>query len=72
VKGFLAATPTAAWPPRPDDADPTELLEALEGRSAEMAAGLDIFRTAMPEASIWTAEERSVRRPVTAASAIRP
>ena len=42
----------------PDDADPTELLEALEGRSAEMARrALDIFRNAMPEASIWTAEE---------------
>jgi len=43
----------------PDDADATELLEALEGRSAEMARrALDIFRTAMPEASIWTAEEQ--------------
>ena len=42
----------------PDDADPTELLEVLEGRSGEMARRtLDIFRHAMPEASIWTAEE---------------
>jgi PAS domain S-box-containing protein len=43
----------------PDDADPTELLEALEGRSDDMARrALDIFRVAMPEASIWTAEEQ--------------
>ena len=43
----------------PGDADPTELLEALEGRSGEMARrALDIFRQAMPEASIWTAEEQ--------------
>ena len=43
----------------PDDADPAELLEALEGRSAEMARrALDIFRQAMPEASIWTADEQ--------------
>ena len=42
----------------PDDVDPTELLEALEGRSGEMARrALDIFRHAMPETSIWTAEE---------------
>ncbi|HYT40038.1 MAG TPA: ATP-binding protein [Acidimicrobiia bacterium] len=42
----------------PDDADPTELLEALEGRSGEMARrALEIFRTVTPEASIWTAEE---------------
>jgi PAS domain S-box-containing protein len=41
------------------DVDPTELLEALEGRSAEMARrALDIFVTGMPEASIWTAEEQ--------------
>ena len=43
----------------PDDADPSELLEALEGRSGEMAGrALEIFRQAMPEASIWTAEEQ--------------
>ena len=43
----------------PDDADPTELLEALEGRSAEMARrALDIFSAAMPETAIWTAEEQ--------------
>ena len=43
----------------PDDADPSELLEALEGRSAEMARrALDIFQQAMPESSIWTADEQ--------------
>jgi PAS domain S-box-containing protein len=43
----------------PDDADPAELLEALEGRSVEMARrALDIFRQAMPETSIWTADEQ--------------
>lgn len=43
----------------PEDADPTELLEALEGRSAEMARrALDIFCVAMPETAIWTAEEQ--------------
>jgi PAS domain S-box-containing protein len=43
----------------PDDADPTELLEALEGRSTEMARrALDIFCAAMPETAIWTAEEQ--------------
>src|SRR5437868_1348831 len=42
----------------PDDADPTELLEALEGRSGEMGRrALDIFCAVMPEASIWTADE---------------
>jgi PAS domain S-box-containing protein len=43
----------------PDDADPTELLEALEGRSPEMARrALDIFCAAMPETAIWTGEEQ--------------
>ncbi len=60
LKGFLARNADGGSALLvPDDADPTELLEALEGRSAEMARrALDIFRTAMPEASIWTAEEQ--------------
>ncbi len=60
LKGFLARNADGGSALLvPDDADPTELLEALEGRSAEMAPrALDIFRTAMPEASIWTAEEQ--------------
>jgi len=60
VKGFLARNADGGSSILvPDDADPTELLEALEGRSAEMAGrALDIFRTVMPEASIWTAEEQ--------------
>ena len=62
LKGFLARNAdggVAAEMLVPDDADPTELLEALEGRSAEMARrALDIFRAAMPEAAIWTAEEQ--------------
>ena len=42
----------------PDDRDAAELLEALEGRSAEMARrSLELFRDVMPEATIWTAEE---------------
>jgi len=60
VKGFLARNADGGSGILvPDDADPTELLEALEGRSAEMARrALEIFRTVMPEASIWTAEEQ--------------
>ena len=42
----------------PDDADPTELLEALEGRSPEMARrALDIFRRAMPETALWSTDD---------------
>jgi len=60
LKGFLARNADGGSAILvPDDADPTELLEALEGRSGEMARrALDIFRQAMPEASIWTAEEQ--------------
>src|SRR5439155_20523934 len=60
VKGFLARNADGGSAILvPDDADPTELLEALEGRSSEMARrALEIFRLAMPEASIWTAEEQ--------------
>jgi PAS domain S-box-containing protein len=60
LKGFLARNADGGSALLvPDDADPTELLEALEGRSGEMARrALDIFRTAMPEASIWTADEQ--------------
>jgi PAS domain S-box-containing protein len=60
LKGFLARNADGGSAILvPDDADPTELLEALEGRSTEMARrALDIFVTAMPEASIWTAEEQ--------------
>jgi PAS domain S-box-containing protein len=43
----------------PDDTDPTELLEALEGRSSEMARrALEIFRAAIPETALWTPEEQ--------------
>jgi PAS domain S-box-containing protein len=60
LKGFLARNADGGSTLLvPADADPTELLEALEGRSAEMARrALDIFRTAMPESSIWTEEEQ--------------
>src|SRR5918992_5709454 len=60
LKGFLARNADGGTAILvPDDADPTELLEALEGRSGEMARrALDIFRRAMPETSIWTAEEQ--------------
>ncbi|HEY4408493.1 MAG TPA: ATP-binding protein [Acidimicrobiia bacterium] len=60
LKGFLARNADGGSAILvPDDADPTELLEALEGRSTEMARrALDIFRQAMPEAAIWTAEEQ--------------
>ena len=60
MKGFLARNADGGSAILvPDDADPTELLEALEGRSSEMARrALEIFRLAMPEASIWTAEEQ--------------
>jgi PAS domain S-box-containing protein len=60
LKGFLARNADGGSTILvPDDADPTELLEALEGRSAEMARrALDIFRNVMPEASIWTDEEQ--------------
>jgi len=60
LKGFLARNADGGSAILvPDDADPTELLEALEGRSAEMARrALEIFRMAMPEASIWTADEQ--------------
>ena len=40
--------------------DPEELLDALESRSEEMARrALDIFQSAVPEASIWTAGEQA-------------
>jgi PAS domain S-box-containing protein len=60
LKGFLARNADGGSAILvPDDADPTELIEALEGRSTEMARrALDIFQAAMPEASIWTAEEQ--------------
>ncbi len=60
LKGFLARNADGGSAILvPDDADPTELLEALEGRSTEMARrALDIFRRAMPETAIWTAEEQ--------------
>ncbi|HEV7865618.1 MAG TPA: ATP-binding protein [Acidimicrobiia bacterium] len=60
LKGFLARNADGGSALLvPDDADPTELLEALEGRSTEMARrALDIFQQAMPEASIWTADEQ--------------
>jgi PAS domain S-box-containing protein len=60
LKGFLARNADGGSAILvPDDADPTELLEALEGRSGEMARrALDLFQTVTPEASIWTAEEQ--------------
>jgi PAS domain S-box-containing protein len=60
LKGFLARNADGGSAILvPEDADPTELLEALEGRSAEMARrALDIFSQAMPETAIWTAEEQ--------------
>jgi PAS domain S-box-containing protein len=60
LKGFLARNADGGSAILvPAEADPTDLLEALEGRSGEMARrALEIFRQAMPEASIWTAEEQ--------------
>jgi len=60
LKGFVARNADGGHAILvPDDADPTELLEALEGRSAEMAKrALGIFQQATPEATIWTAEEQ--------------
>ncbi len=60
MKGFLARNADGGSTILvPDDADPTELLEALEGRSAEMARrALDIFSAVTPETTIWTAEEQ--------------
>ncbi|MDQ1498972.1 MAG: hypothetical protein QOD57_5105 [Actinomycetota bacterium] len=60
LKGFLARNADGGSALLvPDDADPTELLEALEGRSTEMARrALDIFSHATPETAIWTAEEQ--------------
>ena len=59
MKGFLARNADGGSALLvPDDADPTELLEALEGRSTEMARrALDIFRRAMPETALWTADD---------------
>ncbi|MEW6473945.1 MAG: ATP-binding protein [Actinomycetota bacterium] len=59
LKGFLARNADGGSAILvPDDADPTELLEALEGRSGEMARrALDIFRRAMPETALWTADD---------------
>jgi PAS domain S-box-containing protein len=59
VKGFLARNADGGSAILvPDDADPTELLEALEGRSGEMARrALDIFRRVMPETALWTTED---------------
>jgi PAS domain S-box-containing protein len=59
VKGFLARNAEGGSALLvPDDGDAAELLEALEGRSAEMARrSLELFRDVMPEATIWTAEE---------------
>lgn len=44
-----------------DDAtDPKVLLDALDSRSEEMARrALDIFQRAVPEASIWTADDQA-------------
>jgi PAS domain S-box-containing protein len=60
LKGFVARNADGGTSILvPGDADPTELLEALEGRSSEMARrALDIFCAAMPETAIWTAEEQ--------------
>jgi PAS domain S-box-containing protein len=60
LKGFLARNADGGSALLvPDDADPTELLETLEGRSTEMARrALDLFSQAMPETAIWTAEEQ--------------
>ena len=59
LKGFLARNADGGSALLvPDDADPTELLEALEGRSPEMARrALEIFRGAMPETALWTTDD---------------
>lgn len=59
LKGFLARNADGGSAILvPDDADPTELLEALEGRSGEMAQrALDIFRGVMPETALWRADD---------------
>src|SRR5687768_3594002 len=59
LKGFLARNADGGSALLvPDDADPTELLEALEGRSPEMARrALDIFRRAMPETALWSTDD---------------
>src|SRR5581483_6587377 len=59
VKGFLARNAEGGSALLvPDDGDAADLLEALEGRSAEMARrSLELLRDVMPEATIWTAEE---------------
>ena len=44
----------------PASVDPQDLLDALDGRSDEMARrALDIFGTVFPEASGWTLKERA-------------
>ena len=60
LKGFVARNADGGTSILvPGDADPTELLETLEGRSPEMARrALDIFCAATPETAIWTAEEQ--------------
>jgi PAS domain S-box-containing protein len=60
LKGFLARNADGGSAILvPDDADPSELLEALEGRSTEMARrALEIFCAAMPETAIWTADDQ--------------
>jgi PAS domain S-box-containing protein len=59
LKGFLARNADGGSAILvPHDADPTDLLEALEGRSGEMARrALDIFRRASPETALWTPED---------------
>ncbi len=43
-----------------DDADPQALLEALDGRSEEMARrAFDIFSTVFPETKEWTLKQRA-------------
>ena len=66
LKAFLARVAddeTDAPPLFPDDArsaDPQALLDALDGRSEEMARrAFDIFTTVFPEASGWTLSEQA-------------
>lgn len=58
--GKRAAAGAEPSAPSPVELDPQELLDALEGRTAEMARrAYQIFATVFPEAEGWTLREQS-------------
>src|SRR3954447_9163910 len=64
VKGFAARNADNAtgnlFTTQPSNVDPQDLLDALDGKSEEMARrALDIFATVFPEATSWSMKEQA-------------